>query len=105
MEPINKSHLCTEGIVPYSEVVPYWEVFQNNDVISLLKIREFISGALFQIQHLAVGMHTIYTNSKEPCLTNAHRTTLPGHQHYKLPRLPLDELHNTVTIGKEVLTA
>ena len=48
MEPLNKGHLCTEGIVPYSEVVPYWEVFQNNDVKSPLKNRELISGALFQ---------------------------------------------------------
>ena len=26
---INKGHLRTEGIIPYSEVVPYWEVFQE----------------------------------------------------------------------------
>ena len=29
VEPLNKGHLRTEGIVPYSEVVPYWEVFQK----------------------------------------------------------------------------
>ena len=29
MEPLNKGHLRTEAIVPYSEVVPYWEVFQK----------------------------------------------------------------------------
>ena len=26
VEPLNKGHLRTEGIVPYSEVVLYWEV-------------------------------------------------------------------------------
>ena len=26
MEPLNKGHLGTQGAVPYSEVVPYWEV-------------------------------------------------------------------------------
>ena len=26
VEPLNKGHLRTEGIVLYSEVVPYWEV-------------------------------------------------------------------------------
>ena len=30
VEPLNKGHLCTEGIVPYSEVVPYWEVSQKS---------------------------------------------------------------------------
>ena len=43
MEPHNKGHLCTEGIVPYSEVVPYWEVSQkklNIDVKSPLKNRD-----------------------------------------------------------------
>ena len=25
----SKGHLRTEGIVPYLEVVPYWEVFQK----------------------------------------------------------------------------
>ena len=29
VEPLNKGHLRTEGIVPYSEVVPYWEIFQK----------------------------------------------------------------------------
>ena len=29
VEPLNKGHLCTEGIVPYSEVVPYWEGFSE----------------------------------------------------------------------------
>ena len=29
VEPLNKGHLRTEGIVPYSDVVPYWEVFQK----------------------------------------------------------------------------
>ena len=29
MEPLNKGHLHTEAIVPHSEVVPYWEVFQK----------------------------------------------------------------------------
>ena len=29
VEPLNKGHLRTEGIVPYSEVVPYWEVLQK----------------------------------------------------------------------------
>ena len=51
MEPLNNGHLRTEGIVPYSEVVPYWEVSQkklNIDVKSSLKNRELISGALFQ---------------------------------------------------------
>ena len=54
MEPLNKGHLHTECIVPYSEVVPYWEVFQrilNNDVKSPLNNRELISGALFQYKH------------------------------------------------------
>ena len=43
MEPLNKGRFRTEGIVPYSEVVPYWEVFQkklNIDVKSPLKNRE-----------------------------------------------------------------
>ena len=51
MEPLNKGHLRTEGIVPYLEVVPYWEVSQkklNIDVKSPLKNRELIRGALFQ---------------------------------------------------------
>ena len=26
MEPLNKGHLGTQAAVPYSEVVPYWEV-------------------------------------------------------------------------------
>ena len=26
MEPLNKGHLGTKAAVPYSEVVPYWEV-------------------------------------------------------------------------------
>ena len=29
VEPLNKGHLHTEGIVPYSVVDPYWEVFQK----------------------------------------------------------------------------
>ena len=29
VEPLNKGHLRTEVIVPYSEVVPYWEVSQK----------------------------------------------------------------------------
>ena len=29
VEPLNKGHIRTEGIVPYSEVVPYWEVSQK----------------------------------------------------------------------------
>ena len=29
VEPLNKGHLRTEAIVPYSEVVPYLEVFQR----------------------------------------------------------------------------
>ena len=51
VEPLNKGHLRTEGIVPYSEVVPYWEVSQkklNIDVKSPLKNSELIRGALFQ---------------------------------------------------------
>ena len=51
VEPLNKGHLRTEGIVPYSEVVPYWEFFQKNDVKSPLKNRELISSALFQWKH------------------------------------------------------
>ena len=26
VEPLNKGHLGTQAAVPYSEVVPYWEV-------------------------------------------------------------------------------
>ena len=26
MEPLNKGHVGTQAAVPYSEVVPYWEV-------------------------------------------------------------------------------
>ena len=26
VEPLNKGHLGTQAVVPYSEVVPYWEV-------------------------------------------------------------------------------
>ena len=51
VEPLNKGHLRTDGIVPYSKVVPYWEVSQkklNIDVKSPLKNRELIRGALFQ---------------------------------------------------------
>ena len=29
VEPRNKGHLRTEGIILYSEVVPYWEVSQK----------------------------------------------------------------------------
>ena len=29
VEPLNKGHLRTVDIVPYSEVVPYWEIFQK----------------------------------------------------------------------------
>ena len=29
VEPLNKGHLRTEGIVPYLEVVPYWEVLHK----------------------------------------------------------------------------
>ena len=29
VEPLNKGHHRTEGIVPYLEVVPYWEVSQK----------------------------------------------------------------------------
>ena len=61
VEPLNKGHLRTEGIVPYSEVVPYWEVFQNNDVKSPLKNRELISGAQvearFNIKLLACALY------------------------------------------------
>ena len=27
VEPLNKGHLGTQAAVPYSEVVPYWEVW------------------------------------------------------------------------------
>ena len=65
MEPLNKGHVRTEGIVPYSEVVPYWEVFHKNDVKSPLKNRELISGALFQWKHYSTSScwHARYTNN------------------------------------------
>ena len=64
----NKGHLRTEGIVPYSEVVPYWEVFhKNNDIKSPLKNRELISGVLFQWKHYSTSgcWHGGYT--KDSC--------------------------------------
>ena len=36
MEPLNKGHLCTDGFVPYSEVVLYWEVFINSHVLLMI---------------------------------------------------------------------
>ena len=35
VEPFNKGHLGTEGFVPYSEVVLYWEVFYKQPCIAL----------------------------------------------------------------------
>ena len=68
VEPLNKGHFRTEAIVPYSEVVPYWEVFQkksNNDVKSPLRNRELISSALFQWEHYSTSScwHERYTNN------------------------------------------
>ena len=58
---VEPGHLRTEGIVPYSEVVPYWEVFQkkkNNDVKSLLKNRELVPvEAQFNIKLLACVLY------------------------------------------------
>ena len=61
MEPLNKGHVHTEGIVPYSKVVPYWEVFQKMNV-TIEDQRTYwwcfcFSGST--IQHLAVGMRVI----------------------------------------------
>ena len=68
VEPLNKGHLRTGGIVPYSEVVPYWEVFQkklSNDIKSPRKNRELIRGALFQWKHYSTSdcWHVRYTNN------------------------------------------
>ena len=68
VKPLKKGHLRTEGIVPYSEVVPYWEVFQkkwNSDVESPLKNRELISGALLQWKHYSTSScwYARYTNN------------------------------------------
>ena len=43
----------------------------------------------------------IITALKKTPLDYAQRTTVPGHQHYILPRLPLDELHHTVKHRKK----
>ena len=51
------------------------------------------------IQHEAVGMHTLQTitalkkNPLDKCANNCSARP----RHCKLPRLPLDEMHNTVT--------
>ena len=73
VESLNKGHLRTEGIVPHSEVVPYWEVFHkklNNDVKSPLKNTENLSAVLCSsgstIQHQAVGMHTTHVSKEYP---------------------------------------
>ena len=52
VEPLNKGHLRTEGIVPYSEVVPYWEVFQK-------KLSAVLCSSGSTIQHQAVGIRAI----------------------------------------------
>ena len=33
VEPLNKGHLGTQAAVPYSEVVPYWEVLDKTVIL------------------------------------------------------------------------
>ena len=33
VEPLNKGHLGTQAAVPYSEVVPYWEVWDKTVIL------------------------------------------------------------------------
>ena len=37
VEPLNKGHLGTQAAVPYSEVVPYWEVRYKAVILCTLR--------------------------------------------------------------------
>ena len=38
VEPLNKGHLGTQAAVPYSEVVPYWEVCIKQCFYSIIDV-------------------------------------------------------------------
>ena len=99
MEPLNIGTPSYRGYYPLFGGCPLLGDFSEKVDKAPLNNKELISGALFQCKHYSTSScwHARYT---KPRLTNAQRTTLPGHQHYKLPRLPLDELHNTVNHRK-----
>ena len=42
MEPLNKGHLGTQGAVPYSEAVPYWEVCIQLCFYSIIDVFEIM---------------------------------------------------------------
>ena len=104
MEPLNKGHLPTEGIVPYSEVSLIGRFFRKSKIMMSNQQRTYQRCFVWKHYSASSCWHAHYTNnhgSKEnPAWTNAHRTIVPGHRHYKLPRLPLDKLHNTVNHRK-----
>ena len=68
VEPLNKGHLGTQAAVPYSEVVPYWEVriklsfyellqhFMNfysiSDIQNTLWCNKMVQSTLFQTRNI-----------------------------------------------------
>ena len=107
VEPLSKGHLCTEGIVPYSELVLYWEVFQKKTSNHHCTYHHcFIPvAALYNIKLLACTLYKQSQLERNTCLTTGQTATVPG-----LCTLDSNWMSCTTqllaeTIDKEALTA